>query len=317
VDVNGDGRKDFVVLAWEPRRPEDRSPNDQQMYVLAHDGAYLSRLWASGPYVGAWGSDTAMLAVVGTNLVLHDTAGVVHVLDVKTGKELRSAAVDGGVRALCIDPTHLEHVFLSTGRRRHDDLRVLQLDTGSVRPAGANENCSFDDGLLKDDRVRQRDDGSIAGKVRAEGFWGTDTYASGGTNARVTLGTAVLRAESSAVGAYAVGWDHRSRGITWEHPLSAPGDQQAGANAASLVDRDAVYYAYAVDWTPMVGPTRLAAWSSQTESLLWTATLPPTEEGYAPISLGAGAGHVFVVVNNSLVVLDAKTGCVEHNARYL
>jgi hypothetical protein len=33
--------------------------------------------------------------------------------------------------------------------------------------------------------------------------------------------------------------------------------------------------------------------------------------------LGAGAGHVFVVVNNSLVVLDAKTGCVEHNARYL
>lgn len=82
LDVDGDGAKDLVGLAW--RHGQDARP----LHVVVIDRKTYAVKWRAGAYPAAWRDPSVELEVSGAGIVVTDGAGMSHLLDRRTGAEL-------------------------------------------------------------------------------------------------------------------------------------------------------------------------------------------------------------------------------------
>jgi hypothetical protein len=304
TDIDHDGKSEFIGLAWGRHV-------DRQLYVVAFDGDSLEPRWHAGPYPGTWRSEITHLVVVGDKAVVTDAANVVHVLALATGEEQRSSTFADGATHVCA--AGADAVLLNAECCNDLGVKSMSLSTGQVTTAAKGVSCNLvtdketepQSGLL-----RPKGDDTIQRLAKTKGFWGRDTYSSSGD--RVTLGYVSANEKTHTEGgSYALGWDAKTRKIRWEEPLIPAGDKDHSGGTFEAVDADRIYFAYQADRTPTLGPQRVIARKFTTGEIAWKTTLPESAEGSLVTSLGAGAGHVFIVMNHALYVLDAETGALQ------
>ena len=299
VDVNGDGTKDLLGVAWLHRG---------SIAVVAYDGVTFDRIWSSAPMPGTWSSDITHLVVVGNKVVVSDAADTVRVLSAQSGGAEQEVESKGGVWAICANPKTPTSVVLATRPYGAESAR-LDLSTGVLASAATGARCThWNNDNRPDERQTGRSDESIHKKSKVRGFEGTDTYGYG--DYRVTIGGVYGDGVPPRAGLHMLGWEQGSRSLRWEHALLPEGDESRD-RTHMVVDEDTVNYSYQTNHTPKLGPHRLVAWSIMTGEQRWKATLPESAEGSMVTYLGLGSGHLFVQLDQHLLIIDTKSGAVQ------
>jgi hypothetical protein len=305
VDVNGDGTKDLVGVAWLYAG---------KIQVVAYDGVTFQRIWNSASFPGTWASEVTHLAVAGDKVVVSDAADTVHVLSLQTGAQEREAELNGGVWSICANPKTPGAVLLGTKPYGSEPVR-MDLTTGAMGKTAPTERCfRWSNDNRQDESQVQRTDETIHKKSAVRGFQGTDTYGYG--DFRVTIGSPYGEGVPPHAGPHMLGWDQGTRSVRWEHALLPAGDESR-ERSHTLADDDTVYYSYQTSHTPKLGPHRLVAWSIVTGEQRWKATLPESAEGSLVSYVGLGSGHLFVQLDRRMLVLDTKTGAVQKEIEQL
>lgn len=80
MDVNGDGQKDLVGLAWDPRNDE------HALHAVAFDGRTFRMLWHSEGISTQWMSAQTGIRRDGDRLVVTDSRNELRLIDARTGK---------------------------------------------------------------------------------------------------------------------------------------------------------------------------------------------------------------------------------------
>ena len=127
---------------------------------------------------------------------------------------------------------------------------------------------------------------------------------------RVTIGGVYGDGVPPRAGLHMLGWEQGSRSLRWEHALLPEGDESRD-RTHMVVDEDTVNYSYQTNHTPKLGPHRLVAWSIMTGEQRWKATLPESAEGSMVTYLGLGSGHLFLQLDQHLLIIDTKSGAVQ------
>jgi hypothetical protein len=300
VDVDGDGVQDFLGLAW--------TTGGGSVYAVAFDGASFAEKWHAGPFPAIWNASHTAIVVAHGQVLVTDEGGSLHVLDLATGKETRTITTQKGFEEVCALAARRDGppAVLVRSSRHGGEPEVLDLASGILARAAAGASC--DERARGCDRVtgvcRARDE-QVRSLVKPGTFFGWDTLAphpGEKDGPRVTLGWSEDGAR------WGVGWKPGAAKPTWNHGLVASGDVDHGGHREDVVDGQHVYYMYQADRDPNLGPYRLVAWSLATGDLAWRTTLPRSAEGSHVSAIGVGGGHVFVVMNQTLHVFDARSG---------
>lgn len=106
VDVNGDGTRDLVGLAWDARNDE------HALHAVAFDGKSHQMLWHSEGISTQWYSPQTGIHVDGEQVVVSDSRNEIRLIDLHTGK------LNG--LTLAPDPTYAHP---EPPRDDHEDLR--------------------------------------------------------------------------------------------------------------------------------------------------------------------------------------------------
>ncbi len=130
ADLDGDPVEDFVG------QYRSRNNGSTQVYVGGFAGKSLTRVWKAGPY-GDNGSELRF-AVAGHRVVVADAGANLHVLDLKTGSELRALRLSDRAESLCPLPEG-STVWIEVKDEQHVE---VDLDTGALARAPRPDLCS-------------------------------------------------------------------------------------------------------------------------------------------------------------------------------
>jgi hypothetical protein len=214
---------------------------------------------------------------------------------------------------MCVDENNASRIVL-----RADVLgaRALILDPGasSLKTTEPNVECAWTPAAGTAVDVIPEASGDAErrayGKLSIPDFYPSHTYRVG--DQRVTTG--FMNGNSKVAGedgAHLIGWNPSTNAITWRHSVVSKGHQMHNDSVRTVVTADLLFHTFEPEDGPEVGSTQIVAWSMKTGSLSWTVAWPHSAESNAVTALDAGGGHLFVVVDRTLVVLEAATGKVE------
>jgi outer membrane protein assembly factor BamB len=142
TDINGDGIEDFVGRY----RLLDLSSaqSTQTEFVGAFDGKTFKRIWASAP-MGTLeqASSSTFVGVAADRVLVTDFRAQAHVLDLKTGKELRVFTLSDRAKSVCSPAERRSEVWIEVADNKHV---VFNLATGTAAPGPKPAWCSPRDG---------------------------------------------------------------------------------------------------------------------------------------------------------------------------
>jgi hypothetical protein len=285
-----------------------RSRGDDQLWVIAHDSAKLRELWHVGPF-GSYGDgySSTFLAVAGKHVVVTDYLTNVHVYDLDSGRELRTAKLSERAKGMCASPEGDGRVWIasSDGRKVFFDA-----STGAITPAGRPPWCpdlwaSHYDcrGWLKRGSPRPLcQPPGVAPSVA--GFEADNVLEQG------DLGVALGKKSPGTEVPMAVGFDPHTKHVRWTRPI-APGDP-ARIKEASVISAmdDLVGGRFVAPYESSASGWHFVAIDARSGDTDWDVALPPINgvdhaEGFTLTAL-----RLYVMRVSALVVYDARTGAL-------
>lgn len=251
MDVNGDGQKDLVGLAWDPRDDE------HALHAVAFDGKTHQMLWHSEGISTQWMSFQTGIRRDGDTLIVTDSRNELRIIDAHTG----------------------------------------QVKTLTLAPA---PGATVDEPRDAKEQARNGDLRAATPIPRKKGFFPAEAYPAGDTVA--TLGWL----ETGEHVGWLVGWNRKTKAITYEAPLLRPSDTPAPRSGnMHTADADRIYTAFV---SADAKQARVVARSLATGELAWTTDVPGTDEGAQFRAMRSEDGQLFVAIDGTLVVLDAAAG---------
>jgi hypothetical protein len=314
IDDAPDGKKEILGLAW-------RAGSDEAaLHLVALDRDTLAVRWHAGPYPAHWNSDRVHLLVAKDRAVVTDSRNNLHVIDLRTGKEsLPPTTFEGGAQYACPVLDGTARVLLNAG---HDSDTTMVMDVGTRAITKAPKGLSC--GLMNHrDRAcvagstatpcELPADKSIDAKANArpgiKGFWSSEVLAA--NEDRVAIGYVN---DGAKAGGMAFGFDAKTKKILWGSRLVPEGDspdhrQMTGLAPLSILADGRLLFLY--QSAEDAGPFRLVGRAGTTGELLYKVDVPGSAEGSFMSSLSVDGSEVFVIMNQTLHVFDAKTGAVK------
>jgi hypothetical protein len=250
-----------------------RGHPDAPLWVVALERKTYSARWHAGPFVAGWRDYRVRLGLGHEGrLVVVDAAGA-HAIDRVTGA--------------------------STGALLASDERL------------GLERCPADGSFACNEPTTEAETSHLPRRFR-EAYYLFDLWTTK-HDARVTI-------VSPDVGSIvAVGWKppedgsgaDRDTGVAWGASLAGPGrredpDPLPSADAWTVLDDDRLLHLY----HEKSAVYRLAARRAYDGALLYDVVLPPIPDGSAIDGVSADAGELFVVANESILVVDAASGAI-------
>ena len=156
-------------------------------------------------------------------------------------------------------------------------------------------------------------DKSIDAKANARpginGFWSTEVLAA--NEDRIAIGYVK---DGDKTGGMAFGFDAKTKKILWESRLVPEGDspdhrRMTGLAPLSILADGRLLFLY--QSSEEAGPYRLVGRSAKTGERLYRVDVPKSAEGSFMSSLSVDGSDVFVIMNQTLHVFDARTGVVK------
>jgi hypothetical protein len=283
-----------------------RMRGDDTLWIAAFDGTKPSMVWKAGPF-GTYseGYRSTLASIVGREVIVTDYRANVHVYDLATGHEARSAKLSDRAKSMCTAPDGKAHVWIETNDEKGT---LFNADVGTAspapRPAWCSESawapgdCRGSPGLGPA-RVGCKDP-ALAPKV--SGFEAIHVLEEG--DAAVALG----RKHPGTALPMAVGFDPKTKAQRWEHAIAA-GDPASIAESGSSSSLDALaggrfvapYEITSKGW-------HFTAFDAKTGQRLWDIPLKAAiGSGYAE-GLSLSPSRMYVMRSSSVEVYDAKTG---------
>jgi outer membrane protein assembly factor BamB len=302
VDVNGDGTEDVVWLFWDAHHEKTA------VHVVALDGKDFSVLWASPGYPSQWYSERTHLIVKDRFVVMSDSKGGVHALDLDTGHERGTFNFEGGAFRLC-GADNLPNVVLMN-REGEGESHAFDVSTGHLAMTQTMPVCADEPPSCE---MSARREGVCMGRhfdIRPK------TKDVSGFLTLETNDAYLLEAHrANPREAWAVAGNRKSGEIAWEKRVAEDADvEHFGVDQWAM---DANGSSLTVGYQLVSGEIKVVTRSTRDGSLLWSRVMPDTTEGSRLQSLVATNDRVYVVTNQRLHVLARKDGEPVHDVEWL
>jgi hypothetical protein len=296
--VDGDGVEDFVgryvILDLSGK-------STQTLFIGGFSGATFERVWKAGPYgTLSEAAGSTHFTVVGDRVAVADYRSTLHVLDVTTGKELRTVPLTDRARSVCGPLDARKQVWVEVADRNN---QIVDLDTGKSeagpRPAwcrnGAGVFHAHDCGGARAACTDQDMSAPKQGGARIDLLFteGSTTVATG-------------HKEPGTRTPLAMGFDLKKKTATWTtviptDPATVGGfDHGAGDLAGGR-------FFTSYELSGQMG-SRLVSLDAKTGARLWDVPVIRSESGSGVDGLAATATRVYVPHWTWLDVHDASTG---------
>ena len=294
--IDGDAIEDFVgryVIL------DLAGQSTQTLFVGGFSGATFERVWKAGPYgTLSEGAGATHFTVAGDRVAVADFRSTLHVLDVATGKELRSVQLSDRARSVCGPLDARKQVWVELADRNH---QIVDLESGkseaAARPAwcrngarvyhscgGARAACS--------DEARSA---PKQGGVRVDLLF---------TEGNTTVATG--HKEPGTPTPMALGFDATKKSVTWTTTI--PTDPATvGGFFRGAGDLAGGRFFTAYELTGQQG-SRLVSLDAKSGARLWEVAVTRSESGSGVDGLAATATRVYVPHWTWLDIHDAGSG---------
>jgi outer membrane protein assembly factor BamB len=272
---------------------------DDQLFIVAVDPTTRRERWRAGPY-GTYseGYRATWFAVVGSNVVVTDFHSIVHVLDLTSGKDQRSAHLTDHAAQLCPLPEN-KQVFVHQVDKR--DVTV-DLTTAaaheSPRPAACTEE-------IFDPSRRSHGTVPLSAAPKVNGFAAKRVLSEG--NLAIAAGVKSPGTEIPI----AVGFDPKTHAVLWQEVVPAVDPATVRSSEAFFLGSKADGLAagrYASVYGVGSDAFRLTAFDAKTGSRLWDVELKKILGVDRPNDVVLSGSCVYVTRSTSLEFFEVKTG---------
>jgi hypothetical protein len=298
ADVDGNGTSDLVVLLWDSTHPE------AALRVAALDGATFAPLWSAGPWPASWPSYPVTLTHVGRFVVVTDSQGGVHPLELSSGRPIADFTVEtpSTMFSTCssASPPRITvkagtndkpHTFdLEARTETSESVRTCDVRVGDVPVCGSPNGypCLAKETAHPSPRVE------LGHTIEDRDVVITFGLATGNTK----------RESTERPPPYFVTQARAGRKILAEGTASHPEDKvYIGGDRTAYADGK-VFAVYAA----LGGAIRFVAHDARTGALLFAQTIGRSEGGDVLRGLDLIGGRAFVRMDHGILVLDATTG---------
>lgn len=296
--VDGDTIEDFVgrymILDLS-------GETTQTLFVGGFSGATFQRIWKAGPYgTLSEGAGSTHFTVVGDRVAVADFRSTLHVLDVTTGKELRSVRLSDRARNICSPLDTRKQVWIELADRNHQivDLESGKSEAAATRPAwcrsggDAFRSCAGTRAACDDeDRSAPK-----RGGLRVDLIF---------TDGNTTVATA--HKEPGTPIPMALGLDATKKNVTWTAAVPADPAATTGGMDRGTGDLAAGRFFTSYELGGVQG-SRLVSFDAKSGARVWDVQVTRSESGSGVEGLAATATRVYVPHWTWLDVHDAASG---------
>lgn len=294
--IDGDSVEDFVgryVIL------DLGGQTTQTLFVGGFSGATFARVWKAGPYgtlqEGLMGTH---LAVAGDRVAVTDFRSTLHVLDVATGKELRSVRLSDRAQSVCAPADGRKQVWVEVVDRNH---QIIDLDSGkaeaAARPAWCRSGGSLFHGCAG---ARASCSEETKSAPKQPGF-GADLVFTDGSTA-----VATGHKEPGTRTPMVIGFDTTSKTVAWSTMVPADPASFGGLeNSAGDLVAGRFFTTYGLN--DQKG-SRLVSLDAKSGARRWDVAVPRSESGSGVAGLTATSTRVYVPHWTWLDVFDAASG---------
>ncbi len=294
--IDGDAIEDFVgryVIL------DLAGQSTQTLFVGGFSGATFDRVWKAGPYgTLSEAAGATHFTVVGDRVAVADFRSTLHVLDVTTGKELRSVHLSDRARSVCGPLDGRKQVWVELADRNN---QIVDLESGKSEAAARPAWCrSAGSGLHSCGGARAacRDEDMSAPK---QGGVRVDLMFSEGS-----LTVATGHKEPGTPTPLALGFDAAKKTTTWTATIPSDPAAAGGINHGSG-DLAGGRFFTAYELAGQKG-SRLVSFDAKSGARLWDVPVSRSESGSGVDGLAATATRVYVPHWTWLDVHDAASG---------
>lgn len=294
--VNVDTTDDVVFLRW------DDTNEARPLWVTAHDGRTMTELWRAGPYSATWNSARTHLARGGDRIFVANGSDDLHVLELSTGRELKTIRLTFRIDRLCADPkTHTAWV----SRDEDQQAYIVDADTEAIRTELSPPRwCRFN-GMVPP--CGYADHGEPCAypsgpSPKTIDFNHVATYIDGDDG--LSIGTGKVKKPLAEPQPFLLGFDRSSYDVKWELPLvdRAETAHEEGAYRVQIAPGRlfAVYQKKGGGWS-------LSARDTKSGRPIFVVPVPG-DEGSGLLSLTLSDTRVLVAMRRKIHLFDAGDG---------
>ncbi len=306
VKIDADATEDFVGLYRLLQLGEQTTT---PVFVGGFSGADFKRVWRAGPYGDLSESAGATrMAVVGNRVVVTDFRAQAHVLDVTTGRELRSVPLSDKAQRLCPVLESPRKIWIMSVDQKGVRLDV---ETGQLEPGPEPAGCPT---------VFDRACSAARAQCRAPDHRGADPLANSsappiptldGMSAQMlltegSLSVAVGQKSPGTAVPMAFGFETGKSSLSWKVVIPAD-PTMAGHSSDAIGDLVTGRFVTAHEIAGSKG-WKLVSFDAKTGQRQWEAAVPRSESGSGPEGLTLSPTRVYVPHWTWLDIFDAKSG---------
>jgi outer membrane protein assembly factor BamB len=286
-----------------------RTQGTDLLSIAAFDSTKLTILWQT-PALGTYteGYQSTFTAVVGHDVVVTDYRANVHVYDLATGKESRTAKLTDRAGEMCASPDGSAKAFIVVTDKK--DV-MLDADAGTLTPAPRPAWCPDRFGMSGSDcrgwlsRGAARADckgPELSPKV--SGFGAKNTVVVG------DLGVAAGIKEPGTAVPMVVGFDPATKAVRWQQSVASGDQADVETNTTISLMDDLVGGRFVTPYQRTSKGWFFTAFDARTGQRIWDVPLQPLIGVDYPEGFSLSETRVYVMRTSSLEVYDAKTGAL-------
>lgn len=270
---------------------------DHALYIEAFKASDASRLWRFGP-LGSYseGYRSTWFAVLGDRVVVTENDAKVHLVNLNTGKKLKTRELTDKAQGLCIPPDKKGNtVWVMVADKRH---QAINIKSGKLKEATLPEFCN-EPGIKTTIAARARQREELARAPDLKGFKALRVHISGHTMVvagHKHPGTAIPRA---------AGFNADSDKLLWQKELAMTNRSSVreAFNFDALVKGRyvAVYGTGQDTW-------HVTALDAKTGDRIWDTKLRPLFAVDSIDDLVVTDRHAFIVRTSSMEIFDVRKG---------
>jgi len=298
VDIDQDGVDDFVgrfrILDGETH-----------VYVGAFDGKTFKRRWKTAPLGTASDYQAIHVAVAGDHVVASDGSNLVHVIELGTGKELRSFRMTDKVETFCPFPEDASKVWIGVADKK--DVK-LDMATGEIVSFGRPGWCPGEVSLSANsdcwhvtfhrERLAHAECHPAEEAPPLDGFRAEQVLVDGGAQVAVGVKDPGTRIPM-LMGFQGSG---RSASVTWSRNVGEDADE-GSLEVADMIDGRVI-----IAYETKKGGWRLAALDAASGNTVYDVAIPRSEEGSGPSKMSLTPAQIYVPHWTWLDVFETATG---------